>query len=428
MKTTQHTVLLSTSLAAGMSGALAQTGADLVILPAPAAAWRIIVGSWGNQAELTSDSVVAPGPNPVGASARGNGGQREAVRLDWKNHWATMLRFESREPLDLRPYLGGTLEFDLEVDELAKGGVRAVVGCGEWCERSVNLIEPARAWAGKGRQRVALAMSCFVREGADFSKVRLPFALEGAGSGRVSVANVRITREAKAGLPCPDYRTESFTAAPQTESFSIDWWLPLHRQKLQEKNRLVAAGTPPDVVFIGDSITQGWENEGRAVWQRHFARHALALGFGGDRTENVLWRLQQGEVDGITPKVVVLMIGTNNSGLRSPESTAAGVKHLLDQIRQRLPSTQVLLLAIFPRGEKPDDYLRGANERVNKLIAGYDDGRSVHYLDINAALLNADGSLSRDVMPDLLHPSEKGYAIWQRAMAPTLQSLLAERP
>jgi hypothetical protein len=116
---------------------------------------------------------------------------------------------ESREPLDLRPYVGGTLEFDVEVDELAKGGVRAVVGCGEWCERSVNLIEPARAWAGKGRQHVALAMSCFVREGADFSKVRLPFALEGAGSGRVSVANVRITREAKVGLPCPDYRTES---------------------------------------------------------------------------------------------------------------------------------------------------------------------------------------------------------------------------
>ena len=96
MKTTLHTILLSASLAAGMSGALAQTGADLVILPAPAAAWRIIVGSWGNQAELTSDSVVAPGPNPVGAIARGYGVLREAVLLDWKNHWATMLRFESR--------------------------------------------------------------------------------------------------------------------------------------------------------------------------------------------------------------------------------------------------------------------------------------------------------------------------------------------
>ena len=429
MKTIPRTLLLGLTLAAGMSSAQAQAVPDLVILPAPAAAWRTVVGSWGHQAELTGDSVVAPGPNPVGASARGNGSQREAVRLDWKDQWATQLRFESREPLDLRPYQGGTLEFDVDVAELAKGGVRAIVGCGEWCERSVNLIEPARAWAGKGRQRVALAMSCFVREGADFSKVRLPFALEGAGSGRVSVANVRITREAKAGLPCPDHRTESFTPVPQTESFSIDWWMPLHQQKLQEKNRLIAAGTPPEVVFIGDSITQGWENEGRAVWQRHFApQHALALGFGGDRTENVLWRLQQGEVDGLAPKVVVLMIGTNNSGMRPPESTAAGVKHLLDELRQRLPKTKVLLLAIFPRGEKPDDYLRGVNDRVNKIIAGHADGRTVHYLDINAALLEPDGSLSKDVMPDLLHLSEKGYATWQRAMAPTLQKLLAERP
>jgi lysophospholipase L1-like esterase len=400
-----------------------------VILPATATAWRTVVGSWGNQAELTGDIATAPGPNPASVSAGGSGGQREAVGFAWKDHWATQLRFESREPLDLRPYLGGTLMFDVEVAELAKGGLRVIVGCGEWCERSVNLIEPARAWAGQGRQRVALAMQCFMREGADLSKVRLPFALEGAGTGRVGVAKVRITREAQATtLPCPDYRTESFTPAPQAEAFS-DGWMPMHRQKLQEKDRLIAAGTPPQVVFIGDSISQGWENAGRPVWQRHFAPlRALALGFGGDRTENVLWRLQQGEVDGLAPKVAVLMIGTNNAGPRGPESTAAGVKHLLAELRQRLPSTQVLLLAIFPRGEKPDDYLRGVNERVNKLIAGYADGRSVHYLDINAALLNPDETLSKDVMPDLLHLSEKGYAIWQRAMAPTLQTLLAERP
>jgi beta-glucosidase len=425
----RRSLLCGLALAASLSGALAQAGTSLVVLPAPAQAWHTVVGSWGHQAELTGDSVVAPGPHHVAAMAWGEGGRREGVQLDWKDLWATMLRFQSREPLDLRPYLGGTLAFDLEVTELAKGGLRVAVGCGESCERSVNLIEPARAWAGQGRQRVALSMSCFVREGADFSRVRLPFALEGAGSGRVSVANVRITRDVQATLPCPDHRTESFTPAPQTESFSMDWWMPLHRQKLQEKERLIAAGTPPRVVFIGDSITQGWENEGRPVWRRHFAGlPALALGFGGDRTENVLWRLQQGEVDSLVPRVVVLMIGTNNSGTRSPESTAAGVKHLLAELRQRLPSTHVLLLAIFPRGEKPDDHLRGVNDRVNKLIASLADGRQVHFLDINAAFLNSEGSLSKDVMPDLLHLSEKGYAIWQRAMAPTLEKLLARQP
>jgi beta-glucosidase len=270
-------------------------------------------------------------------------------------------------------------------------------------------------------------MSCFVRDGADFSKVTLPFALDGSGSGRVSVANARITREAKPGLPCPDYRTESVEPAMQKESWSVEWWLPRHQKKLEEIRQLVAAGTPPEIVFIGDSITEGWEQSGRKVWQEHYAaHHALALGFGSDRTENVLWRLQHGEIDGIAPKVAVLMVGTNNTGQRGedPQTTAAGIKRLVDEIRLRLPRTRVLLLAIFPRGEKPDDILRGINERVNRIVAGYADGRSVHFLDIGKALLNPDGTLSRDVMPDLLHPSEKGYAIWQRAMDDTLQQLL----
>ena len=239
---------------------------------------------------------------------------------------------------------------------------------------------------------------------------------------------MRITREARPGLSCPDYRTESVTPAMLDESWAVDWWLPRHKDKLEEKRKLIDAGTQPGIVFIGDSITEGWEKEGREVWRRHYARHnALALGFGGDRTENVLWRLQHGEIDGIAPKVAVLMIGTNNTGHRAenPATTAAGIKRLVDEIRQRLPDTKLLLLAIFPRGEKPDDVQRGLNERVNQLIEGYADGRNVHFLNINAALLNADGTLSKDVMPDLLHPNEKGYGLWQRAMAPTLDKLLA---
>ncbi|KQW49824.1 hypothetical protein ASD88_24975 [Pelomonas sp. Root662] len=422
-------------LTTSVFSAQAQAAPDITILPAPASAWRTVVGHWETQAELSGDSVVLPAPtaeyaraSTLGASALGSGGKREAVLLDWKQLWSATLRFESRQPLDLRPYLGGTLEFDLDVAELGQGGVRAKLACGDGCERGVNLIAPARAATGKGWQRIALPLSCFVREGADFSKVRLPFALDTTGTGRVSVANVRITREARPGLACPDYRTESVTPAMLDESWAVDWWLPRHKEKLAEKRKLVDAGTPPQIVFIGDSITQGWEKEGREVWQRHYARlNGLALGFGGDRTENVLWRLQQGEIDGIAPKVAVLMIGTNNTGHRAenPATTAAGIKRLVDEIRQRLPQTQVLLLAVFPRGEKPDDFLRGINERVNQLIAGFADGKTVHFLNINDALLNADGTLGKDVMPDLLHPNEKGYGLWQRAMAPTLDKLLA---
>lgn len=433
-----RTAILGALLTTSVFGALAQTAPDITILPAPPSAWRTVVGHWEAQAELGGDSVVVPAPtaeyaraSTLGASTLSSAGKREAVLLDWKDLWQATLRFESRQPLDLRPYLGGTLEFDLDVGELAQGGVRAKVACGDGCERSVNLIAPARAAAGKGWQHIALPMSCFTREGADFSKIRLPFALDSTGSGRVSVANVRITQAAKPGLACPDYRTESVTPAMLDESWAVDWWLPRHKEKLEEKRKLVEAGTAPQIVFIGDSITQGWEKEGREVWQRHYAGlNGLALGFGGDRTENVLWRLQHGEIDRIAPKVAVLMIGTNNTGHRaeSPATTAAGIKRLVDEIRQRLPGTQVLLLAIFPRGEKPDDFLRGINERVNKLVAGYADGRNVHFLDINAALLTADGTLGKDVMPDLLHPNEKGYGLWQRAMAPTLQKLLKEGP
>ena len=439
--------ILSALLIAGAAGASAQASSDsdLVILPAPATAWRTVVGHWESQVELTGDSAVVPPPTAeyargshVGATARSSAGQREAVLFDWQGLWQAALRFESRQPLDLRPYMGGTLEFDLDVAglpkgsaqdvaELSKGAVKVKLSCGNGCERAVNLIEPTQGWAGKGWQHVALAMSCFVRDGADFSRVSLPFSLEGSGSGRVSVANVRITRAGKPSVACPDYRTESVTPAMLNESWSIDWWLPRHQQKLEEKRKLVAAGTSPEVIFIGDSITQGWEKDGLEVWQRHYAaRHALALGFGGDRTENVLWRLQHGEIDGIAPKVAVLMIGTNNTGHRAedPQTTAAGIKRLLDEIHQRLPNTKVLLLAIFPRGEKPDDYLRGLNERVNELIKGYADGRQVFFLDINQSLVNPDGTLSRDVMPDLLHPNNKGYGLWAKSMEPTLEKLL----
>jgi beta-glucosidase len=430
--------LLAISLAACALGIPAATASDLVILPAPADAWRITVGHWENRAELSGNSAVAPRPSAeyardshAGVSAEGHDGRRETLRFDWKDLWLAMLRIESPQPLDLRPFLGGTIELDLDVAEIAQGAVKVKLDCGQGCERSVSLMEQARAYAGKGPQRVSLAMACFVREGADFAEVKLPFQLEGNGRGRVSVANVRFVRDGKANTNCPDYRTESVTPAMLNESWAVDWWLPRHQEKLAEAGKLVATGHGPELVFIGDSITQGWETEGREIWQRHYAGYrALNLGFSGDRTENVLWRLQHGELDGLAPKLAVLMIGTNNTGHRAenPETTAAGVKRLIDEIRLRLPDTKVLLLAIFPRGEKPGDSLRGINERVNRLIAGNADGRQVYFLNINAALTAADGTLSKDVMPDLLHPNTAGYAIWQREMQPLLQTLLGRSP
>ena len=156
------------------------------------------------------------------------------------------------------------------------------------------------------------------------------------------------------------------------------------------------------------------------------SRKALNLGFSGDRTEQVIWRLQHGEVDGIAPKLVVIMIGTNNAGHRKEKSedTAAGVKAILDELGKRLPDTKCLVLAIFPRGAKPDDELRQLNDATNKILATYADQKRVFFLDINDKFLTADGTLPTDLMPDLLHPNEKGYAMWAEAMEPTVEKML----
>ena len=135
-----------------------------------------------------------------------------------------------------------------------------------------------------------------------------------------------------------------------------------------------------DLLFLGDSITQGWANND--VWKRFYApRNAANFGIGGDRTQHVLWRLEHGEVDGIHPKVVVLMIGTNNSGSNTAEEIANGVTAIVKSIREKLPETKILLLGVFPRAEKPGS-IRDKLAAVNAQIAKLDDGKTVKYLDI----------------------------------------------
>ena len=181
-----------------------------------------------------------------------------------------------------------------------------------------------------------------------------------------------------------------------------------------------------DLVFLGDSITAGWGGSGKAVWERHYGpRNAANFGIGGDKTENVLWRLKNGEIDGIRPKAVVLMIGTNNSRANSAGEIAEGIEAIVKTLREALPKTKVLLLGVFPRGEKPGparEKLAEVNARVGKL----DDGQTVTYLDISRAFLNEDGTISKEVMPDFLHLSRKGYTLWADAIEPTLWKMVDE--
>ena len=186
-----------------------------------------------------------------------------------------------------------------------------------------------------------------------------------------------------------------------------------------------------ELVFIGDSITDGWRSRGREVWNKFYAaRQALNLGIGGDRTQNVLWRIEHGELDGLKPKAVVLMIGTNNTGKEqdgSPRNSTAevieGVTAVVKAIREKLPQSRLLLLAIFPRGAV-DAPQRAQIKEINTAIAKLDDSKMIKYLDIGKVFLAEDGSIPKTIMPDLLHPNEAGYQRWAEAMEPTLAGML----
>jgi lysophospholipase L1-like esterase len=182
-----------------------------------------------------------------------------------------------------------------------------------------------------------------------------------------------------------------------------------------------------DLLLVGDSITDGWRGGGKDVLQKQWGSKmsVLNIGIGGDRTQHVIWRLDNGEVEGIKPKVAMLMIGTNNLGGNTNEEIVAGVTKIVKQLNEKLPTTKVLLLGIFPRGEKADNPFRARIKAINEEIAKLDDGgKHVKYLDIGKKFLQDDGTLPKDIMPDALHPNAKGYQIWADAVQPTLDELM----
>jgi beta-glucosidase len=198
-------------------------------------------------------------------------------------------------------------------------------------------------------------------------------------------------------------------------------------QRHEQINERVKQGNV-DLVFIGDSITQGWEGAGKDAWAKHYAkRNAANLGIGGDRTQHVLWRLENGNIAGIKPKLAVLMIGTNNSNGtdNTAEEIGAGIEAIVKKLRKELPETKVLVLAIFPRGAKPNPQ-REKNAQASAIASKLADDQMVYFLDIGPKFLEADGTLSKEVMPDLLHLSPKGYEIWAESIEPSVARLLGE--
>ena len=196
---------------------------------------------------------------------------------------------------------------------------------------------------------------------------------------------------------------------------------------LELNERAKEAGTNAQLIFVGDSITQGWEGNGKAVWDKYYARHhALNLGIGSDHTQHVLWRLEQGNVDGLKPKVAVVLIGVNNipEESNSAGDVLAGITAVVKALREKLPDMKVLVLGIFPFRED-FNLQRGKALQVNQALYHLADQRNVFFLDFGHLLIQPNGKISKEIMRDFLHPTAEGYRIWAEAMEPKLAELMS---
>lgn len=225
------------------------------------------------------------------------------------------------------------------------------------------------------------------------------------------------------GRPAASAPAENTATVPVPRSES-QWWVKRH----EAMNERVKKGDV-DLIFIGDSITQGWEGAGKEVWaERYEKRKAVNLGISGDRTQHVLWRLDHGNIDGIHPKAAVIMIGTNNSNKEdnTVAEIAEGVTAIVRRLRDRLPETKILLVAIFPRGQQPSPQ-RGKVLQVNQVLNKLADGKHVWFIDFGYKFVNPDGSIPKSLMPDYLHLSKEGYEIWADSIEEKLANLMGEK-
>jgi lysophospholipase L1-like esterase len=204
------------------------------------------------------------------------------------------------------------------------------------------------------------------------------------------------------------------------------WWVGRPARRLDE-----AKASQPDLLFLGDSPIQGWEDAGAKTWKLHYEnRNAANFGFDGDSTQHLLWRIERGALDGLSPRLIVLLIGARNVDRKdfTPSQIADGTRAVLERIRQKCPSSRILLLALFPRDALADTELRSKEAEVNQLLPKLADGKRVFLLNINHVFLPTGNVHSRLISPAPPYLSPKGYALWAEAIEPTVQALLEPPP
>lgn len=211
------------------------------------------------------------------------------------------------------------------------------------------------------------------------------------------------------------------TPVPET-SPQRNWWMPRFQEKQNEANQ---KKDDIKIVFIGDSITHFWENAGKQIFNDNYAKYnTLNLGFAGDRTQHTLWVIEQGGIFGkIHPKLIVLMIGTNNLGAHEsdPKTAAEGIRRCVASMHRLNPDAKILLFGVFPRGANENDPFRAQIKEINSIICHFADNKTVFYEDLYSKFLTSDGVLERRIMNDLLHPTAEGYKIWADAINPYVE-------
>ena len=202
--------------------------------------------------------------------------------------------------------------------------------------------------------------------------------------------------------------------------------IPLARDDNRHRTFVdIAKGVPIEMLFVGDSITDGWRNAGQPIWDQHWAKYKPAnFGIGGDTTQGVLWRMQNGELDGYKAKLIVLMLGTNNINRNPNDEIVDGDRLIIEEFKKRQPQAKILVLGIFPRAVQATDPYRASIKDINSKLAKLADNKQVFFLDIGDKFLTPDGTLTPEIMPDGLHPNLKGYKIWADAISARVKDLM----
>lgn len=372
-----------------------------------------------------SDAVKPAAAEYTLVAAKPSSSQSELIKLTYEKQRRTSVDLLTKQETSLAQiYNKKVLSFKISAQNSKQSTLNIKLACGEYCSGQFNIEAWLTKNSGTGWHQLNIPMHCFAQPHANLALMNPRLSFERVGKANVTLKDIQITDQVKSNYACLDPAVRAVTPSTLDTYWSASWWPKRHQQKLIEKTKI-----NPELILIGDSITHGWERRGKKVWQQWFGDiKTLNLGYSGDRTENVIWRLQHGEVDGTSPKLIVIMIGTNNSGHRmdAPEYIAKGITKIVQELKQRTPNAKILLLDIFPRGEQPDNPLRVnsviANQKLNEIARQYNLLRA----NFNPSFLEQDLTLSKKIMPDFLHPNEKGYQIWAEKLAPYFKKYLSQ--